>query len=308
MFFFNQMGTVFEMGFIYAVVALGVYITYKILDFPDLSVDGTFPLGGVVFSVLLVAGCPWPVAMIVSFVAGCAAGFVTGLLHVKLKINGLLSGIITMTALLSVNYLIAGGPMVSFSQESTMLQNGFIGSFDRQYAIYIQAGLTLVLVAACKELLDLFLKTKAGFLLRATGDNPQMVTQLGKNIDNYKMLGLSLANGLVALAGSLYCQYNSVFNSSMGTGTVVIALACVIIGCVISKHIRVMKDTTGVIVGAVIYYAILTVAMLLLGSEYTQLIVAVLFVLVLIFDSGLIGRAVKKWIRGVRRREGKEHA
>ena len=296
------------MGFIYAVVALGVYITYKILDFPDLSVDGTFPLGGVVFSVLLVAGCPWPVAMIVSFVAGCAAGFVTGLLHVKLKINGLLSGIITMTALLSVNYLIAGGPMVSFSQESTMLQNGFIGSFDRQYAIYIQAGLTLVLVAACKVLLDLFLKTKAGFLLRATGDNPQMVTQLGKNIDNYKMLGLSLANGLVALAGSLYCQYNSVFNSSMGTGTVVIALACVIIGCVISKHIRVMKDTTGVIVGAVIYYAILTVAMLLLGSEYTQLIVAVLFVLVLIFDSGLIGRAVKKWIRGVRRREGKEHA
>ena len=213
-----------------------------------------------------------------------------------------------MTALLSVNYLIAGGPMVSFSQESTMLQNGFIGSFDRQYAIYIQAGLTLVLVAACKVLLDLFLKTKAGFLLRATGDNPQMVTQLGKNIDNYKMLGLSLANGLVALAGSLYCQYNSVFNSSMGTGTVVIALACVIIGCVISKHIRVMKDTTGVIVGAVIYYAILTVAMLLLGSEYTQLIVAVLFVLVLIFDSGLIGRAVKKWIRGVRRREGKEHA
>lgn len=308
MFFFNQMGTVFEMGFIYAVVALGVYITYKLLDFPDLSVDGTFPLGGVVFSVLLVAGCPWPVAMIVSFVAGCAAGFVTGLLHVKLKINGLLSGIITMTALLSVNYLIAGGPMVSFSQESTMLQNGFIGSFDRQYAIYIQAGLTLVLVAACKVLLDLFLKTKAGFLLRATGDNPQMVTQLGKNIDNYKMLGLSLANGLVALAGSLYCQYNSVFNSSMGTGTVVIALACVIIGCVISKHIRVMKDTTGVIVGAVIYYAILTVAMLLLGSEYTQLIVAVLFVLVLIFDSGLIGRAVKKWIRGVRRREGKEHA
>ena len=308
MFFFNQMGTVFEMGFIYAVVALGVYITYKILDFPDLSVDGTFPLGGVVFSVLLVAGCPWPVAMIVSFVAGCAAGFVTGLLHVKLKINGLLSGIITMTALLSVNYLIAGGPMVSFSQESTMLQNGFIGSFDRQYAIYIQAGLTLVLVAACKVLLDLFLKTKAGFLLRATGDNPQMVTQLGKNIDNYKMLGLSLANGLVALAGSLDCQYNSVFNSGMGTGTVVIALACVIIGCVISKHIRVMKDTTGVIVGAVIYYAILTVAMLLLGSEYTQLIVAVLFVLVLIFDSGLIGRAVKKWIRGVRRREGKEHA
>ena len=309
MFFLNQAGTVFEMGFIYAVVALGVYITYKILDFPDLSVDGTFPLGGVVFSVLLVAGCPWPVAMLVSFVAGCAAGLVTGILHVKLKINGLLSGIITMTALVSVNYLIAGGPMVSFSQESTMLQNGMIEGLSRLGSAYVQVALTLVLLAACKILLDLFLKTKAGFLLRATGDNPQMVTQLGKNIDNYKMLGLSLANGLVALAGSLYCQYNAVFNSSMGTGTVVIALACVIIGCVISKHIRVMKDTTGVIIGAVIYYAILTVAMLLLGSDYTQLIVAVLFVLVLVFDSGLIGRAVKKLFRGMRRRgEGKDHA
>ncbi|HIZ03810.1 MAG TPA: ABC transporter permease [Candidatus Borkfalkia avistercoris] len=294
MFFLNQTGTILEMGFIYAVVALGVYITYKILDFPDLSVDGTFPLGGVVFAVLVTAGCPWAVAMIVSFVAGCAAGLVTGLLHVKLKINGLLSGIITMTALISVNYLIAGGPMVSFSQETTMLHNSFVNGFPRLASNFVQVWLTLVLLAACKILLDLYLKTKSGFLLRATGDNPQMVTQLGKNIDNYKMLGLSLANGLVALAGSLYCQYNSVFNSSMGTGTVVIALACVIIGCVIAKHIRVMKDTTGVIIGAVIYYAILTVAMLLLGSDYTQLIVAVLFVVVLIFDSGLIGRTVKK--------------
>lgn len=304
MFFLNQTGTILEMGFIYAVVALGVYITYKILDFPDLSVDGTFPLGGVVFAVLVTAGCPWAVAMIVSFVAGCAAGLVTGLLHVKLKINGLLSGIITMTALISVNYLIAGGPMVSFSQETTMLHNSFVNGFPRLASNFVQVGLTLVLLAACKILLDLYLKTKSGFLLRATGDNPQMVTQLGKNIDNYKMLGLSLANGLVALAGSLYCQYNSVFNSSMGTGTVVIALACVIIGCVIAKHIRVMKDTTGVIIGAVIYYAILTVAMLLLGSDYTQLIVAVLFVVVLIFDSGLIGRTVKKIFGRKPREEG----
>ena len=298
MFFFNQAGTVLEMGFIYAVVALGVYITYKILDFPDLSVDGTFPLGGVVFAVLVTAGCPWPVAMIVSFVAGCAAGFVTGLLHVKLKINGLLSGIITMTALLSVNYLIAGGPMVSFSQETTMLHNSFVDGFSRLASNFVQVGLTLVLLVVCKIVLDLYLKTKSGFLLRATGDNPQMVTQLGKDIDNYKMLGLSLANGLVALAGSLYCQYNTVFNSSMGTGTVVIALACVIIGCVIAKHIRIMKDTTGVVIGAVIYYAILTVAMLILGSDYTQLIVAVLFVLVLVFDSGLIGRSVRKLFGG----------
>ena len=302
MFFLNQAGTVLKMGFIYAVVALGVYITYKILDFPDLSVDGTFPLGGAVFAVLLTAGCPWPVAMLASFVSGCAAGFVTGVLHVKLKINGLLAGIITMTALLSVNYLIAGGPMVSFSQESTMLQNGLTDGLPRLGSAYVQVAFTLLLLAACKVLLDLFLKTKSGFLLRATGDNPQMVTQLGKNIDNYKMLGLSLANGLVALAGSLYCQYSASYSSNMGTGTVVIALACVIIGCVIAKHIRRMKDTTGVVIGALIYYAILSVAMLLLGSDYTRLIVAVLFVLVLVFDSGLIGRAVKKLFR--KKKEG----
>ena len=126
MFFVNQMSTILQLGFIYAVVGLGVFITYKILDFPDLSVDGTFPLGGVVFSVLLTAGCPWPVAMLVSFFAGAAAGLVTGLLHVKLRINGLLAGIITMTALVSVNYLIAGGPQVSFAQEDTLLNNGFV--------------------------------------------------------------------------------------------------------------------------------------------------------------------------------------
>ena len=193
--------------------------------------------------------------------------------------------------------------MVSFAKETTLLQNGFVNGFDRLGAAYIQVALTLVLLAACKVALDLFLKTKMGFLLRATGDNPQMVTQLGKNIDNYKMLGLSLANGLVALAGSLFCQYSSSYSPNMGTGTVVIALACVIIGCVVSKHIRRMKDTTGVIIGAVAYYAILTVAMLLLGSDYTQLIVAVLFVLVLVFDSGLIGRAVKKLFGGRKKEE-----
>ena len=304
MFFLNQMSTVLQMGFIYAVVGIGVYITYKILDFPDLSVDGTFPLGGVVFSVLLVAGCPWPVAMLVSFFAGAGAGLITGLLHVKLKINGLLSGIITMTALVSVNYLIAGGPQVSFAQEDTLLNNGFLDGLPRVASNYMQVLFILLIVVLCKVLLDLFLKTKAGFLLRATGDNPQLVTQMGKNTDNYKMLGLALANGIVALAGSLYCQYASSFNSNMGTGTVVIALACGIIGCVIAKHIRPMANTTGVVVGALIYYAILSVAMLLLGSDYTRLIVAVLFVIVLIFDTGLIGRTVKKLFRRKKKEKG----
>ena len=308
MYFLNQLSTVLQMGFIYAIVGLGVYITYKILDFPDLSVDGTFPLGGVVFSVLLTAGYPWPVAMLVSFFAGAAAGLVTGVLHVKLRINGLLAGIITMTALVSVNLLIAGGPQVSFSQETTLLNNGFLNGLARTAANYMQVLFILLIVALCKVLLDLFLKTKSGFLLRATGDNPQLVTQMGKNTDNYKMLGLSLANGIVALAGSLYCQYSASYSSNMGTGTVVIALACVIIGCVIAKHIRVMANTTGVVIGALIYYAILSVAMLLLGSDYTRLIVAVLFVIVLLFDTGLIGRTVKKLFRKRNKEDGDARA
>ena len=206
MFFVNQMSTILQLGFIYAVVGLGVFITYKILDFPDLSVDGTFPLGGVVFSVLLTAGCPWPVAMLVSFFAGAAAGLVTGLLHVKLRINGLLAGIITMTALVSVNYLIAGGPQVSFAQEDTLLNNGLLDGMSRTLSNYMEVLFILLIVVLCKVLLDLFLKTKAGFLLRATGDNPQLVTQMGKNTDNYKMLGLALANGIVGSFAGRACR------------------------------------------------------------------------------------------------------
>lgn len=297
MFFLNQMSTILQMGFIYAIVGLGVYITYKILDFPDLTVDGSFPLGGVVFSVLLVNGCPWYIGMIAAFAAGAVAGIVTGLLHVKLKINGLLSGIITMTALLSVNYLIAGGAQVAFSQIDTLLHNALLDSLPRAAANYVAVLFVFLFVVFCKVLLDLFLKTKSGFMLRATGDNSQLVTQMGRNTDNYKILGLAIANGLVGFAGSFYCQNGSIYNSSMGTGTVVIALACVIIGCVIAKHIRVMANTTGVVIGAVLYYAILTAALLLLGSDYTKLIVAVLFVPVLVLDSGLIGRTLKGLVR-----------
>lgn len=295
--FLNQISTILEMGNIYALVSLGVYITYKILNIADLSVDGTFPLGGVVFAVLLTAGCPWTIAMIASFLAGCVAGLVTGILHVKLKINGLLSGIITLTALLSVTYLIANGPMVSFAKNVTLLNNPVINGLHSTVRNYAQVLLTFLLVVATKIILDLFMKTRLGFMLRATGDNPQIVTQMGRNTDNYKMLGLAVANGLVALAGSLYCQYNTVFNSSMGSGTVVIALACVIIGCVISKRVKIMSDTTGVIIGGIIYYAVLSVAMTVLGSDYTKLVVAILFVLILLLDNGAVRNRFKSHLK-----------
>ena len=284
MFFLNQVGTVLEMGFIYAVVALGVYITYKILDFPDLSVDGTFPLGGVVFSVLLTAGCPWAVAMVASFAAGCAAGLVTGLLHVKLKINGLLSGIITMTALLSVNYLIAGGPMVSFAKETTLLQNGFVNGFDRLGAAYIQVALTLVLLAACKVALDLFLKTKMGFLLRATGDNQHFVTSLGRDQGSMKILGLAIGNGCTALSGSILAQQAESASVSIGTGMVVQALAAVIIGTSVFGRIKRLQSTTAVLLGTILYKAVLLVAMLWLPSTFLKLTMAILFVAALLTD------------------------
>ncbi len=297
----NQISTILQMGFIYGIVAIGVYITYRILDIADLSVDGTFPLGGAVFSVLLTGGCPWYLAMIASFISGALAGCFTGILHVKLKINALLSGIITMTALLSINYLI-GGTQISFAKDTTLLNNGLLDGLNIVQANYVRAGLLLIIVLVCKFALDIFLKTKCGFMLRATGNNPQLVTQLGKNTDNYKMLGLAIANGFVSLSGSLYCQYGTVYNSSMGTGTVVLALTCVIIGCVLAKNIKIkgkklMRSTAGVIWGALVYYAVLLVAMNVLGSEYTKLVVALMFVCVLLFDSGFIGEKVKKLLK-----------
>lgn len=297
-----------QMGLCFAVLALGVYISYSILDFPDLSVDGTFPLGGVVCTILMLKlGVPALPAILLSFFAGLAAGAVTGVLHVKFNISKLLSGIIVMTALLSVTLALTklltrtGLTTTIFSFRSENLSGIFsgrltqlLGNQNRDYMILI---IELVFVIAVKLIIDLFLKTKLGYMLRATGDNEMLVVSLGRDSGTYKILGIALANGFVAMSGALYANLFSQYDNSCGSGKVVMALASVIIGMAVFSKIRFISDTTAVVLGAVIYSLCLNYLVLVdTNGIYLKLLNAVMFALILIFNdktSGLVSKRSK---------------
>lgn len=303
------MSTIFlgiiEDGLVYAIMALGVYITYKILDFPDLSVDGTFPLGAALTAAGIANGLPFigkisPVAaLFLSFFVGALAGCCTGLIHVKLKVRDLLSGIIVMTALYSINLRIAGRANLSISSRDSIFSNPFLdGVVPAAMKPYTVVLILLVIVLICKILLDLYLKTKSGFLLRAAGDNDVLVTSLAKDKGMVKILGLAIANGFAALAGSVYCQKMGFFEISIGTGTIVSGLANVIIGIQLFKRFGFVKSTTAVIAGSIVYKACVAIA-LNTGGQYSlgryiltipivasdlKLITAVLFLVILIIS------------------------
>ena len=287
-------------GMIYAIMALGVYITYKILDFPDLSVDGTFPLGSAVTAMLLVKDVNPYIAMIASMLTGAVAGMITGIIHVKFKVRDLLSGIIMMTGLYSVNYMIVGSranvslDMKSSTVFSNPLTLGVFGSksveapldYMRDYKKIIILVLILIVL---KIIIDLFMSSKRGYLLRAMGDNPIVVATLAKNGGNIKIMGLSIANALVALSGSLFCQYNSAFNITDGTGKMVIGLASVIIGVNIFGRLKFIKNTTAVTIGAIVYTACVTLALDKFDAQVMKLVTAVLFLVVLVVGQVRIG-------------------
>lgn len=279
---------VIEEGLVYAIMALGVYITYKILDFPDLSVDGTFPLGGAVTAVLVLAGVSPLTALFLAFIAGALAGCVTGIIHVKLKVRDLLSGIIVMTALYSVNLRLVGKSNVAFFNSDSIFENPLINKIMPQGLSEVSViAILVVIVLIVKILLDLFLKTRSGYLLRAVGDNETLVTSLAKDKGTVKILGLSIANGLAALAGSVYCQQKGFFDISMGTGTIVIGLANVIIGTKLLKRFGAIKATTAVIVGSIVYKACVSLA-IFFGMEASDLriITSALFLGILVISNG----------------------
>ena len=250
--------TILEQGLIYAILALGVYITYKILDFPDLTVDGSFPLGAAVTAALITRGMNPYLTLPVSFLAGVLAGVCTGLIHVKCKVRDLLSGIIMMTALWTVNLYIAGTANVPLFSRDSIFKNDFlIEIIPESMKSYVTLIIVLILAVVCKIILDLYMNTKSGYLLRAVGDNETVVTALAKDQGNVKILGLAIANGLVALSGSIFCQEQRVFEISSGTGAIVIGLASVIIGTSLFKNVSFMKATTAVLIGSVIYKACL---------------------------------------------------
>lgn len=275
---------VMEEGLIYAIMALGLYITYKILDFPDLSVDGTFPMGAAVTAMLILKGVHPALTLLLSFAAGLLAGCITGLIHVKLKVRDLLSGIIMMTALYSINLRIAGKANLPIFSKETIFENTFLdAAVPEALDPYLVCIILFVIVLLCKILLDLFLKTRAGYLLRAVGDNEVLVTSLAKDKGMVKILGLALANGFVALAGCVYCQQKGFFEVSTGTGTMVIGLASVIIGTKLLKRFHGVKATTAVIFGSIVYKACVSLAIALgMAASDLKLITAVLFLIILV--------------------------
>jgi putative ABC transport system permease protein len=282
-------GTI-EQGLVYGIMALGVYITFRVLDFADLTVDGSFPLGAAVVAKIIAHGGNPFWGSILALGAGCLAGLSTGILNTKLKISGLLAGILTMTALYSVNLRVMGRANIPLLRKPTLI------SWFSQWG-FAPWMFFLVMLLLTKLLLDIFLNTELGFALRATGDNEQMPRSCGVNTDNMKLLGLGLSNGLVALAGALVAQHQGFADVGMGIGTVVAGLASVIVGQALVRRNGLGWATFGVIVGSIVYRLAIFIA-LRLGLEPTdlRLITAVLVVIAL---SGPSWRSIwEKFLRG----------
>lgn len=238
-----------ELGLLYAIMALGVYLTFRILNFPDLTVDGSFTTGAGIAAILIIKGVSPLLATAAAFIGGFAAGALTGLLHTKGKINPLLSGILMMIALYSINLRIMGRANLPLLGEETILPEGSI-------LFVMPIALITIKLAA-----DWFLHTEVGLALRATGDNPKMIRSFGVNTDQTVILGVSLSNGLVALSGALVGQYQKFAEVQMGTGMIVIGLASVIIGEVVFGSRTVVRATLAALLGAILYRLVIFLAL-----------------------------------------------
>ncbi|NDI33580.1 ABC transporter permease [Chengkuizengella sediminis] len=241
-----------ELGLLYVLMALGVYISFRILDFPDLTVDGSFTTGAAVSAVMITHGYNPLLATCAGFFAGAAAGTITGLLHTKGKINNLLSGIVMMIALYSINLRIMDKPNTTLYGEETL----FTAINDKYFLLIVP-----IVIVIFKFLLDAFLHTDIGFALRATGDNQRMIRSFGVNTDSTIILGIALSNGLVAMSGALVAQYQGFADISMGVGMIVIGLASVIIGEAIFGHKTVFRATLAVLLGAIVYRIVIAMAL-----------------------------------------------
>ncbi|MEG1847819.1 MAG: ABC transporter permease [Lachnospiraceae bacterium] len=279
--------SVLEQGMIYAIMALGMYITYKILDFPDMTVDGSFPMGAAITAILITKGMNPLWTLPLCMIAGAGVGVLTGLIHVKLKVRDLLSGIIMMTALYSVNLTIAGRANVPIYQMQTIFDNKVVNALIPQALIPYKTVIIVTLLALfMKVVLDVYMRTKSGYLLRAVGDNDTLVTSLGVDKGLVKIIGLAIANALVALSGCIFAQQQRFFDISVGTGTAVIGLASVIIGTSLLKKVSFLKVTTGVVIGSLLYKSCVALAVRIgFPSSYLKLITAVLFLLILVLGT-----------------------
>lgn len=276
-----------ELGLIYALVALGVLISYKILDFPDLTADGSFPLGGAVCVVCILQGVnPWLATLLGAF-AGALAGVITASLYIGFKIEKLLSSILMMIALYSINLRIMGMPNLALLGEVTIYDVMSIED-DVQLAL-VRLLMAFFVVIIAKILFDLFFSTQIGLAVRATGTNTRMAKAQGININKMTILGMAISNGLIALAGALYVQSNGGVDISIGVGTIVIGLAAVIIGEALFSAKRIIWLTTAVVIGSVLYRSFIALALnneslnsIGFGPQDLNLITALLVVFVLV--------------------------
>ncbi|WP_335971269.1 ABC transporter permease [Fusobacterium polymorphum] len=260
-----------EQSLIFAIMVLGVYISFRILNFPDMTVDGTFPLGAAISAKLLTLGVNPYLTLLVALVAGAAAGAVTGLIHVKLKVKDLLAGILVMTALYSVNLRVMGKSNIPLFEEDNI--------FNTEYSMMITI---VVLILISKFLLDYLLKTKFGFALKALGDNENLIASLGLNEEKYKIYGLMIANAFVAFSGAVLAQYQGFADVGMGTGIIVIGLASIIIGDTLFGKRRRLAGTTIVIIGSILYRGVIAVTLSMgMDASDLKLITSVIVIVIL---------------------------
>ncbi|KUO62765.1 MAG: ABC transporter permease [Gracilibacter sp. BRH_c7a] len=269
-----------EQGLMYAIMVLGVYLTFRILNYADLTVDGSFTLGAATAATLITSGYnPW-LATGVAFILGSLAGCFTGILHTKFKITPLLSGILTMTALYSINLRVMGKANISLLRERTIFSDFESLPYMQEYGVLILALLAVIIIGF---FVYLFLETEFGLALRATGDNELMIRSLGVNTDLMKITGLALSNGLVAFAGSFVAQNQLFADISMGIGMIIIGLASVIIGEVLVGTRTIARAVLAVLCGGVIYRGIIAIVLQLgLVATDLKLVTALIVILALI--------------------------
>ncbi len=261
-----------EQGLIFAIMVLGVYISYKILDFPDMTVDGAFPMGAAIVGSGLMAGVNPVICLILATIGGALAGLVTGILHVKFKIRDLLAGILVMTALYSINLRIMGKSNIHLFNVKHLF------TYNLEPIVII-----LIILVVVKLILDFLLKTEFGFALRALGDNEKLIISLGINEKKLKIIGLMIANSMVALAGGVLAQHQGFADIGMGTGTIVAGLASIILGEGIFKNFKKMRMTTVVLVGSILYRFVIAIALKLgLRATDLKLVTALIVVIILI--------------------------
>lgn len=288
-----------ELGLIYAIMALGVFLSFRTLNTPDLTVDGSFVLGAACSAVIISGGGNAYVAVLVAFAAGCLAGSVTSLLATKLKIQPLLAGILVMLGLYSVNLMVMGGKAnIPLMNVTTVFQalDPVLG--ETALAPRAPLFIALIIILLIQILFYLFLGTRLGLALRATGDNEYMVRASGIDSDLTKLIGLAISNGMVAVSGTLIAQYQSYADVGMGIGMVVIGLASVIIGEVVFGIRTLFRRLTAVVLGSILYRLIIAVA-LMLGLPATALRLVSAIIVTIALSTGVLGSHFKKLSRRI---------